>query len=233
MGSIYEETYRDKLGVNCLEGALRGPNGALRGPKNEEERTALFGAACDELIWLWDDICISENERSMFTPNVVTVAPYTEECVDEARRIHKFYMKTISRDELEKTEDLRQIAKKMNGLSTTTFNETWIYAEGSNTEQYKKRLFGVSGRNLYPEEDKTLAGVRKDANTPVLYDTFMQRRNKYEKVPQPILKYDETCPIPRCSIKDSGKIWETCCDHLFTSISARARHNRNNAKYSL
>ena len=218
-----------QLGVNCLDGALRGPNGALRGPKNEEERKALFEAACTDLKWLWDDICISETETTMFTPNVVTVAPYTEECVDEARRIHKFYMKNISRDEIEKTKDLRLIAQEVNELSSTTFNETWIYAPKYNTERFKKSLFGASGRNLYPEEDKSLTGVRKDARTPVLYNTFLQRRHQYEKVAQPTLEYDEKCPIPRCE-KDFGKIWVTCCDHLFTSISARTRHNRNTRK---
>lgn len=187
------------------------------------KREAVFGAAFKELVDLWGNICLSETDFSWVVPSVTHVEPYTEERLKEAERVKRFYMNDLSRDEVERTLDLREFAREAYDLSQNSFNETWLFQRQWKTDSFLTKLFGPTKRPLYPEVDTSLEAVRKDAGTPVIYDTFLQRQEKYKNKVQPELQYDKDCPIPRCH---TDKRWDTCCNHLFTDTSKMRRHSR-------
>lgn len=187
------------------------------------ERQAVFEASFKELVDLWSGICLSETDYVWVSPSVTHVEPYTEDCLKEAVRVKRFYMNDLSRNEVEQTLDLRRFAREANDLSRNSFNETWLFQRAWKTDSFLTKLFGPTKRPLYPEVDTTLDAVRKDAGTPVIYDTFLQRQEKYKNKVQPELQYDKNCPIPRCH---TDKRWDTCCNHLFTDTSKMRRHSR-------
>ena len=215
-----------QLGSCCLDGKLRGPNGTLRGPANNEERKAVFEAAFKEFEDLWSRVYVSETDDYIVTPYVTHVEPYLQADIDEARRVHKFYMKDLSRKEILEMKDLRDVARRAYEVTTTTFNQTCIFRKDCHNDSFKTKLFGPSMRLLYPEEDTDLEDKRKDAGMPVIYNTFMQRLKKYNQTSQPNLMFDKNCPVPRCH---SDKPWRVCCGHLITDTAKQRRHNRKNS----
>ena len=215
-----------QLGACCLNSILRGPDGTLRGPRDNTERKAVFAATFEELVHLWKNICLAETDEFWVSPKVAHVEPYDEATVNEARRIHNFYMKDLSRQEIEATADLRMKAREANDQSMTSFNQTYVFRKDCDNDAFRTKLFGPTKRPLYPEEDKTVENQRKEPGMPVVYDTFLQRQEKYQNTAQPKLKYDEDCPVPRCH---TDKKWHECCRHLITDVSKMRRHIRKNS----
>ena len=212
-----------QLGACCLNCLLREPDGTLRGPRDDTERKAVFGAAFGELVDLWKNVCLAETDNCWVSPKIAHVEPYDEECLKEARRIHNFYMKDLSRQEIEATIDLRNMAREANERSMNSFNQTYLFRKDCDNDAFHTRLFGPTKRPVYPEEDTTLENHRKDAGMPVVYNTFLQRQEKYQIAEQPKLKYDEDCPVPR---SHTDKKWHECCRHLITDVSKMRRHIR-------
>ena len=213
-----------QLGSTCLNFILRGPNGAFRGPANNEERKAVVETGCQEMKDIWEDIHVTERDDYIVTPSVTHVGPYLQADIEEAQRVHKFYMKDLSRNQILEMKDLRDAARKAYAVSTSTFNQTCMYNPRYNTDSFKTRLFGPSMRFLYPEPDRTLEDQRKEAGMSVIYDTYLQRRDRHKQIPQQELVYDEDCPVPRNS---SDKPWRHCCGHFIMDPAKMKRHSRN------
>ena len=133
-------------------------------------------------------------------------------------------MKDLSRTQIEEMKDLRDAARKAYAVSTSTFNQTCMFNPRYNNDSFKTRLFGPSMRFLYPEPDPTLEDQRKEAQMPVIYDTYLQRQAKYKQTPQKELVYDEDCPVPR---NFNDKPWKHCCGHFIGDPTKMRRHNRN------
>jgi hypothetical protein len=197
----------------------------LRGPANDEERKAVFETSFKEFEDLWKNISLTETEDYIVTPYVTHVGPYDQADIDEARRVHNFYMKDISRAEIEKTKDLREFANEAYKLSSSTHNTTCMFRKDCNTDLFKTKLFGPSKRLLYPEVDTDLEKTRKDPGMPIIYDTYMKRCEKYALAPQPELNYEDekNCPVPR---SHTDKRWIICCEHFFDRPSKVRRHVR-------